>query len=342
MELNERISAFAELGERLMSFIRHKDKLPRLKKAVSASAIANPWFTVPFQMLAVENVAMWLNKDDLRKWTDQYRCPDKSAKIGVIMAGNIPLVGFHDFLTTLICGHTIYVKLSSKDKSLLPAIADELIEINPAFKEKVFFATEIPDHIDAIIATGSNNTARYFDFWFKNKPRIIRQNRSSVGVLTGNEKRNQFDDLAADICLYYGLGCRNISKLFIPDTKILKPITVALEKYSWILNNRFYANNLTYHKARLQTQGVPFIEAGPVLLTESKTLHSPVSVVNFEVYQDLQAVQENLKLNAEKIQCTVGFNEQNSLTFGETQQPELQDYADNVDTMKFLSEVVGY
>ncbi len=339
MELNERINAFSELGQRLSAFLEKKDKMPRLKKAVSQSALTNPWFTVPFQMLAIENIATWLNKEDLEKWTNRYVFPDKNSNIGVIMAGNIPLVGFHDFLSTLICGHTIYVKLSSKDKSLLPAIADELMEINPAFKEKVFFIAEIPENIDAIIATGSTNTARYFDFYFKNKPRIIRQNRSSVGVLTGNEKKRQLEDLAADICSYYGLGCRNISKLFIPDKKMLKPLTEALEKYSWILNNRFYANTLTYHKARLQTQDIPFIEAGPVLLTESDSLHSPVSIVNYEVYQDIQSVQKKVELDEKKIQCTVGFNQQNSLTFGEAQQPELNDYADNVDTMKFLSEV---
>lgn len=337
MNVSERIDAFAELGQVLRNFVENPGLYPDLETAVEKTSEINPWFVPEFEFFALKNIIPWLNKEQMTHWANEYKMPIRPANVGVVMAGNIPLVGFHDFLSTLILGHNIYVKLSSKDRFLLPAIACELMKIAPLFKKKIKFSTEIPTQIDALVATGSDNSSRYFNYYFKNKPRIIRQNRNSVAILTGNETSHELDGLTSDICTYFGLGCRNVSKLYIPEHAIIGHLERSFSKFNWILSNRFYSSNLSFQKARLGTLEVPFVEAGPVLLVENEKLYSPIAVVHYEIYSSIDAVEKQLQFDAPNIQCVVGKVDQKYLPLGQSQCPDLKAYADNIDTMEFLS-----
>jgi hypothetical protein len=214
-----------------------------------------------------------------------------------------------------------------------------LTDIEPEFEQHIKFVSELPEQIDALIATGSDNTARYFNYYYKNKPRIIRQNRNSVAILNGDETHDELAGLANDICMYFGLGCRNVSKVYIPNKNILSRLQKAVVEFNWMLGNRFYANNISFQKARLQTLETPFTEAGPLLFIESSSLNSPIGVVNFEVYTDTESVNKKLIFEKENIQCIIDKKSKNALPLGESQQPKLNEYADNLDTMKFLTTI---
>ena len=339
MNLKTRIQALSQLSLKLKDFIEDENSNERLRTAIEKASHRNPWFVKEFELQAIKNIIPWLESNELEKWTSNYDCDIPSAKIGIIMAGNIPLVGFHDFLSTIICGHHAIIKMSGKDKQLLPAIIDSLIEIEPRFKEKISLADKLPNNIEALIATGSNNTARYFEYSYKNIPKIIRKNRSSVAILNGNETNKDYELLAKDICMYFGLGCRNISKIYIPNIEVLESLKIALKNFNWILQNSFYASNLKFQKARLRTIEKSFISADNILFIENEELHSPVSVVNFEVYDNLNNVEKKLQFLNENIQCIVGKKVKKALPLGSTQEPDLHDYADNIDTMKFLTSL---
>jgi hypothetical protein len=308
MDLQTRITAFLKLATILSDFIEDETSNIKLKKALHHAAQTNPWFIKDFELLAIKNILPWLTEKELTEWTSKYCCKIELADIGIVMAGNIPLVGFHDFLSTLICGHHAFIKMSGKDKHLLPAISEILTEIEPGFKEKITISTQIPDTINALIATGSNNTARYFEYFYKDIPKIIRKNRSSVAVLSGNENQKDYQSLAKDICTYFGLGCRNVSKLYIPNLEVLQELTKALKEYKWLLKNTFYASNYNFQKARLKTLETPFIDGESILFVEGTALHSPVSIVNYELYNSIEKVEESLLFHSENIQCKVGKN----------------------------------
>ncbi len=336
MNIETRIKAFVKLGEQLQQYLDTPTAYPILDQAIEKSAEANPWFIPQFEISAIENIIPWLTESKLKEWVKEYCCPENSASIGVIMAGNIPLVGFHDYLSTLICGHRLFAKLSGKDRHLLPTITQMLTAIEPEFAQRIKFVSELPEQIDAFIATGSDNTARYFNYYYKNKPRIIRQNRNSVAILNGDETEQELEGLSKDICMYFGLGCRNVSKIYIPHKNILSRLQKAVTEFNWMLGNRFYANNISFQKARLKTLETPFNEAGPLLFIESNSLNSPIGVLNFEVYTDIESVNKKLKFEKENIQCIINKKNKNALPLGESQRPKLDEYADGVDTMKFL------
>lgn len=339
MDIKVRVNAFIKLATVLKGFIEDQASNENLKQALHNAAQTNPWFIKEFELLAIKNILPWLDEKELADWASKYCCELSPANIGIVLAGNIPLVGFHDFLSTVICGHHAIIKMSGKDKHLLPAIIDILIEIEPAFKEKITVTAELPDSIDALIATGSNNTARYFEYFYKDIPKIIRKNRSSVAILTGNENDEDYQLLAKDICTYFGLGCRNVSKLYVPNLNTLNQLTENLKSYNWLLKNTYYASNLKFQRARLKTLEIPFVDAKSVLFMEAGALHSPVSIVNYELYNSLEDLEGSLQLLKENIQCKVGKSVNNGVSLGSTQQPELQDYADGVNTLQFLAKI---
>ena len=279
-----------------------------------------------------KNINQWLSKYNFNTVNPQ--------TVAIIMAGNIPLVGFHDFLCVLLSGHSVLVKQSSNDKHLLPFLAKYLEVVEPNFKGKIKFTEEKLDKFDAVIATGSDNTARYFEYYFKNKPSIIRKNRNSVAVLTGNETKNQLEALSDDIFRYYGLGCRNVSKFFIPKDYNFDAFFNAVYKWNTIINESKYANNYDYNKAVYLMSEFEMLENGFLMIKQDESYASPIATLFYEHYENISELQQKLNAEKDKIQCVVadGFNE-NEIPFGETQNPQLSDYADNVDTVAFLIKI---
>lgn len=322
MKLSERVEALAELGNILHS-IEPGDKNTLFRSAANHNA----WFTPSQCDLALKGILKFLVKDKLNEWVSAYDMSSTpSRKVGVVMAGNIPLVGFHDLLSVLISGHHLAAKLSSQDTVLMRYVVEQLVKVEPRFLEYIAFVERLND-VDAVIATGSDNTSRYFEYYFRSKPHIIRKNRSSVAVLQGNETDEQLLALGKDVFSYFGLGCRNVSKLIVPEEYDFSRLFLLWEVYRDVANHHKYVNNYDYNKSILLVNRTPFLDNGFVLLTENSALVSPISVVYYSTSGDL---------DSDKIQCIVG-SDNDYVPFGKTQEPELTDYADNVDTLKFLT-----
>jgi hypothetical protein len=253
------------------------------------------------------------------------------------LAGNIPLVGFHDFLSVLISGNSVLIKTSSKDQFLLPFVAKYIIAIEPKFEDKITFIEGKLENFDTVIATGSNNTARYFDYYFKDKPSIIRKNRNSVAVLNGEETKEQLAALGEDIFRYFGLGCRNVSKLFVPKEYSFVAFFEAIFEYQDVIHYEKYANNYDYNKAVFLMSNFKLLDNGFLTLKEDSSHASPISSVFYEFYENIDDLQIRLNSESEQIQCIVSNTSiENSIDFGQTQKPNLWDYADNIDTISFL------
>jgi hypothetical protein len=332
MDLQQRVNILVRLGEYMQNDAEIFEAVKKKAERV------NLWFTHEFIGLAVENIAdNFLQKNKLEQWIQHYKTNEDEATsktIGIVMAGNIPLVGFHDMLCVFISGHKALIKPSSKDEVLIRHLVQKMHEFDDEVQNKIFFA-EMLKGCDAYIATGSNNSARYFEYYFGRYPSIIRRNRTSVAVLDGTETQKELDKLADDIQLYFGLGCRNITKLYVPKNYDFMPLLTALKKYEHFTQLHKYKHNYDYHLALLIMNNKYYMSNGSVILTENESLFSPVSQVNYEYYGDKKDLDERLKLN-DDIQCIVGHN---FLNFGEAQSPGLNDYADGVDTMKFLIEL---
>jgi hypothetical protein len=357
-DIEKRIEAFVSLGEELFVIsmaLKQKDasilkKISslRLYEAANESPQQNPWFSPQSVNQAIESLGKMLERKNLDKWCRSY--PEVSnthripKKIAVIMAGNIPLVGFHDFLCVLISGHKILVKLSSQDKLLPEIVADLLIETEPGFKNAIELTENIISGFDAIIATGSNNSSRYFDYYFGKYPSIIRRNRNSIGILDNNTSTEELENLGKDIFSYYGLGCRNVSMLLLPEGYDLRNLPGAWEKHADVLDNHKYANNYDYQKAVLAINNIDHLDTGFCLLRQENSLSSPVSVIHWQTYSSNSHLEEFIRQNSHNIQCiTTSENAlkqiAGSVAFGKSQQPELWDYADGIDTIKFLLTV---
>lgn len=310
----------------------------RLLEAIEKSRQFNGWFTDKMVRSSLHGISQWLSKDSLSAWVENYRKGIdlmKGKKVAIICAGNIPLVGFHDVLTVFISGHKAVIKLSSDDKWLIPAFIDTLVKLEPSFKEFFHFTDERLDTFDAVIATGSNNTSRYFEYYFRDKPHLIRKNRSSVAILTGNETSEELEGLASDIFLYYGLGCRNVSKVFLPEGFEMDRLFKSFMPYSWVMENNKYMNNYNYHKTLYLMNGDPLLDNEFIVLKESKELHAPVGVLYFEYFRELDEVTKYLRTQEEELQCIVGLED----SLGSTQKPGLEDYADNFNTLEFLVNI---
>lgn len=336
MELLERITAFTLLGSKIsnLSADQRGEIYDRAKNL-------NPWFVSESVELSLQGIALFLNEEKLSSWTRSYPLSDsKNKKVGLAMAGNIPLVGFHDYLSVLISGNELIIKLSSQDSYLLPLINSWLIEIEPRFADKIHFEERLKN-IDAIIATGSDNTSRYFEYYFRNIPHIIRKNRSSIAILIGEEDTDHLTELGKDVFSYFGLGCRNISKVFVPEGYDFIKLLDSWAGYKEIINHHKYANNYDYQKSILLVNKVPHLDNGFALLTQHEQLVSPISVLHFETYTTQTDLKKKIKVQKDKIQCIVSANGwyDQSLPFGKAQQPEVWDYADSIDTMQFLTEM---
>jgi hypothetical protein len=277
----------------------------------------------------------------LNKWLTPYDFSNTNIKkVGLVLAGNIPLVGFHDFLSVLISGHDVLVKTSSNDQYLLKFLAKYLIAIEPKFNSKITFVEGKLEGFDAVIATGSNNTARYFEYYFKDKPSIIRKNRNSVAILNGEESFEDLVLLGEDIFRYFGLGCRNVSKLFVPKGYNFDNFFKAMYEYRDVIKYEKYANNYDYNKAVFLMSNFQLLDNEFLTIKEDSSYASPISSVFYEFYDNLEELNSRLLTEAEQIQCIVSnCYTQNSVAFGQTQQPNLWDYADNVDTLAFLSKI---
>lgn len=295
----------------------------------------NSWFTPEFTDLATNNIAKeFLQEKALATWCERYNIPagQQSPKnVGIVMAGNIPLVGFHDFLCTFIAGHRQTIKPSSKDDVLIKHLSEKLINFNEECRYYMAFA-ELLKGCDAYLATGSNNSARYFEYYFSRYPNIIRRNRTSIAVLTGNESNEELEKLADDIHLYFGLGCRNVTKIYVPRGYDFIPLLEIFKKYHYLSDHNKYKNNYDYILALLMLNKQFYMTNGSILLLENKSNFTPVSQLNYEFYENSQELRSSLT-NHPDIQCIVG---KGYTPFGNAQKPALDDYADGIDTLQFL------
>jgi hypothetical protein len=301
----------------------------------------NGWFTKENICFALKQWSELLKEKSLVQWLSNYPNSNSQPKtIALIMAGNIPLVGFHDFLACIVTGHNIIIKQSSNDRHLLPFIVSYLIHEESLIKSKIKFVDNKIEKFDAVIATGSNNTARYFNAYFKNKPSIIRNNRNSIAILNGNESENDLKNLSNDIFRYYGLGCRSVSKIYVPKNYDFDMLFKAVYKWNPVINIRKYLNNYDYNKAVYIMSEFDIIENGFLMLKEDRRLSSPIATLFYEYYDNVSELKSKLKAISSEIQCIVanGFNSK-EIKFGSTQSPALKDYADGVDTVDFLLKI---
>ncbi len=330
MNLQARIEHFFTLGN---EFFNSKNEL--LSEAQQKAFLQNSWFTPNFQEHAINQIRdAYLNLEALKLWTNQYpRIADKPTgkKVGIVMAGNIPLVGFHDLLSTLIAGHTAIVKLSSKDTVLMQYVIECLIRINPLFSNLIIPQEQLKN-CDAYVATGSNNTGRYFEQYFGKYPHIIRKNKTSIAILDGKETLNDLDLLADDMLLYFGRGCRSVTQIWVPEGYDFIPLLEAMKKYNYLKEEHKYKNNYDYQLALLMMNRQFYMDSGGILLTENPSPFAAISAIHYQFYNS----QETPTFDTTEIQCIVG---KSGIPFGKSQKPGLSDYADGVDTLKFLSKI---
>lgn len=352
MTLTKRKKAFVELGRFLSQFALDNSNLQtdvlhnepfysQMLDLIQLSKSHNGWYTEEQVFFALQSWAEALTPENLNKWLGAYEIGGIQPKtVGLILAGNIPLVGFHDFLSVLITGHKALVKTSSNDQHLLPFLVKYLNAVEPGFKEYIEFTEGKLEGFDAVIATGSNNTARYFEYYFKDKPSIIRKNRNSGAILTGKETHEELVALGEDIFRYFGLGCRNVSKLFVPTGYDFKSFFEAMYEYRDVIHYEKYANNYDYNKAVFLMSNFKLLDNEFLTIKEDAGYASPISSVFYEYYDNLDSLKQKLEADAGQLQCVVsnGLTD-TSIPFGQTQKPELWDYADNVDTIAFLLKI---
>ena len=329
MNLQHRIDLLVQLGDYILT--GNPEWLASKEKA----GYENGWFIPAFLEIATQNVALsFLQKEKLENLADSYKLPSINPKpktVGIIMAGNIPLVGFHDFLCVFISGHKSLIKPSSKDQVLIKHLIEKLTQWDAEIKNLVEFS-EMLKGCDAYIATGSNNSSRYFDYYFGKYPSIIRRNRTSIALLSGKESREDLERLADDVYLYFGLGCRNVTKIYLPSNYGFVPLLEAFKKYNHLADHHKYKNNYDYNLALHLLNKKYYMTNGSILLIEEPGIFSPISQLNYEFYNSNDEL--TLKLPAaQELQCFVG---KSFVPFGQSQSPLIRDYADGVDTLKFL------
>lgn len=353
MDFTKRVQAFISLGEFLSQFKEkgiEKTENPlndvffeAFKNLITRAQESNGWFTPDNVLFATESWAKSLTEDTLKSWLNPYHMENTTGgkTVGLIAAGNIPLVGFHDVICVLLSGHNLQLKLSKKDHQLMFFLIQLLMVIEPEFKTKISITEGNLENFDAVIATGSGNTARYFEYYFGKYPNIIRKNRNSVALLTGDETEDEMKAMADDVFRYFGLGCRNVSKVFIPKDYALEHIFKGLYHYKDIINNNKYENNFDYNKAVFMMSKFPLMENGFIMMKEDSSYSSPIGSIFYERYDNLEDVKQVIARDAEMIQCIVAKNGliENNVKFGQSQSPSLGDYADGVDTIQFLMSI---
>jgi hypothetical protein len=336
MILKERIDAFVKVG---LFINRHfGNRLPGevhlhegLEKVIQLSYIHNGWFSPNFVNEAISNIGKMLNEKDLVKFCNNEVKEPKT--VALICAGNIPMVAFHDLMCVLLSGNKALLKLSTDDNVLLPFFIKLLVHYQPAVESSILFGGTRLTDFDAVIATGSNNSATHFNYYFGKYPNIIRKSRTSLAVLTGKESEDDLKNLGKDIFLYYGLGCRNISKVLVPLNYNFNLFFESIIDFGFVIENKKYGNNYDYHRAIYLLEQMPFLDNNFLMIRQSKDLHSPVATLYYEFYKNESEIESYINQNKNDLQCIAGIN---YLPFGYSQQPVITDFADNVNTLNFL------
>lgn len=350
MQYDDAIDSFHSLGEEIRNFLEgNAFKQEEWEKTLLIAEQENQWFTQENIKESLRGILLWLDRDVLNKWLSAYTKLDwegnEPLTVGVVMAGNIPLVGFHDFLCVLMSGNILHAKLSASDSRLLKFLAGKLIGIEPGWKDKIHFVEKLNTGIDAVIATGSNNTARHFEYYFRNIPHIIRRNRNGIAILGGSESKEELHTLGKDIFSYFGLGCRNVSKLYVPKGYVFDTFFLSIEPYKNVINHNKYHSNYVYNRTIYLMDGKKFTDNGFLAVINNHQLSSPIAVLNFEEYDNVEKLEEQLTGMKEQIQCIAVTDSLSKslkhsglllVKIGETQSPSVSDYADGMDVMEFL------
>ncbi len=342
MKLDIRLKAFEKLH---LEFERLISTPESIELVINSAYAQNNWFIPDNIIQSLKAICESIKPENINKWLSKYdhtKLENLTPKrVGLIMAGNIPLVGFHDMLSILVTGNILVAKLSSQDKVLPLFFLDTLKKIEPEFEKQIELCEGQFKNIDAIIATGSNNSSRYFDYYFGRYPNIIRKNRNSVAILSGKETQEELVLLGKDIFSYFGLGCRNVSKIFVPEKYSFNTFFESIFDFKWVVNNNKYGNNYEYNKTVYLLSKIQLLENGFLILKEDSGLSSPVAVLFYEYYSDEKKLKDRLIENADKLQCVVSNKNitGSDISFGQTQCPQLWDYSDNVDTIKFLTSL---
>jgi len=348
MTLKQRIQAFVQLGIFINDHIskNHQDKHQKfhndLTTLVDIAYQYNGWFSPENIERALKGLTVMLHETDLTEFAKQVNEPTHPKTVAVIMAGNIPAVGFHDMMCVLLSGHNILIKASSDDTALITFLAGMLIYFEPQFATRINFSDGKLTDFDAVIATGSNNTAKHFEYYFSKYPHIIRKNRKSIAILNGKETREELQELGKDIFYYFGLGCRNVSKLYVPENYTFDALFESLYDYKYVLDNKKYNNNYEYNRAIYLLDLLPFLDNNFLMITENKSLHAPTSVLFYEMYTNESSLVENISQLKENLQCVVSNFElegMKTLPLGKTQEPGVFDFADDVNTIHFLNTI---
>ncbi|MET4080116.1 hypothetical protein ABIB40_000056 [Pedobacter sp. UYP30] len=328
------IVAFKKLG----SWFKNPSDV--LEQGIDNAKQYNAWFTQANVRKSIDALATMLNEADVDQWAAGIGFAKTPKKVGLILAGNIPLVGFHDVLCVLVTGNIAAIKLSSADDKLMEMVLYQLVYLEPAFSTHIQYVDTLKD-FDAVIATGSNNSSRYFDYYFGKVPHIIRKNRNSVAILTGKEDSNSLQNLSSDIFDYFGLGCRNVSKIYVPEGYNFEHFFKGIEICAAVKDHFKYNNNYDYHKSIFLVNGDKHLDNGFLLLKSDKNITSPLAVLYYEEYKDLPTLAKKLGNDKDLMQCIVSETQLSIETspFGQSQQPKLWDYADYVNTIDFLNNL---
>ena len=347
MKQEELLKGFAQLGAVMRTLGKNeswtgfelgltKDEFEQMIVLINRQVSHNGWFTPDNVRKSLRSLGEMLEAEKLNAWVSDYAYSAAPKRVGLIMAGNIPLVGFHDFLCVLVSGNIAVCKLSSTDKNLLPALASLLAKFLPEIGTRIEFVTGKIGPLDGVIATGSNNSLKYFEQYFGKYPNIFRKNRTSIGVIDGSETPEDFERFGEDIFSYFGLGCRNVSHLMIPDDFELNRFFEGIFSYSEVVHNNKYGNNYDYNKTVYLMNQLPLLDNNFVLLRESDELFSPLAMIHYQRYASTEEVENYLQKHNEDVQVVVG---KNYTPFGIAQNPSLTDYADGVDVMEWLSKL---
>lgn len=348
MTLKQREQAFVQLG---LFINRHFNKqwLAKeerfhndLNKLIEIAYSYNGWFTPESITRALNSMVLMLDEKSLSAFTKFIKEPHSSKTVAVIMAGNIPAVGFHDLMCVLLSGHNVLIKVSSDDPALIPFLAGMIIYYEKEFAAKINFSEGKLNNFDAVIATGSDNTAKHFEYYFGKYPNIIRKNRSSIAVLNGKETKDELAELGKDIFYYYGLGCRNVSKIYVPENYKFDSLFEAVYNFKYVLDNKKYNNNYEYNRAIYLLDLIPFLDNNFLMIKESTNLHAPTSVLFYESYTNQEQLVEKITPLLSNLQCIVSNFEikgMKTIALGNSQKPTIFDFADNVNTLDFLNRI---
>jgi hypothetical protein len=336
MKLNKRVEVLEFVGQACSKALENVDeKFPGFDNIM----YHNPWFTPDNVRYCLDYWQKALTKPNIDNWLSKYKLKDEcpNLRLGLVFAGNIPLVGLHDLLCAIAVGVKLKIKFSSKDKLLPEWIINTLKSQFKELENRIEISENFITDFDSIIATGSNNSSRYFEYYFGKYKHIIRKNRNSIAVISGNENKKTLEKLADDIFLYFGLGCRSVSKIYLPENYDFNVLADAFEKYSHFITHNKYANNYDYWRSVYALEKIKISDMGFFILKESESLHSPPSVINYEYYSKISSLKEHIISNQNSLQCVLSENEGISGNkFGTSQKPALSEYSDNIDTINFL------